>query len=463
MDTSEGTLLGDTVTYSCEAGYNLVGTATRTCTATGWGDSEPICEPEPITCGPDTCNGHGTCVEQGGVFDHCDCDPGWTGETCGTEVDCGAPQPPANGGVAYTTTTHGSTATYSCDSGYDLVGSATVTCQTDGTWSDAPPSCDPVDCGTPDPAPANGSLSHTTTTYGSTATYSCDAGYGLVGAETVTCQADGTWSGSAPTCEPLYCDVVYQLTGTFRVSDAPQSCGDVSNTMQTNATLPSFENGETTPFNPTDFTTAFIRLRFPEAGGSPGEGDVALIEYYLPVEFLVDCTGTDVTTDVDHSVGLLEMSGTPPEVHASPGLSRPCQPWATGQLSGTNLDWSACDVVPPASGNWWSHDDAQAGAGDTTTACAMRMSVWGNVTCSGWFCGFVPNLGNQLNTWDQLLNSFVFSGTDYSTATFSMSEVQVPESTSESDTRTWVTIDSATPIHVECGAISQLTCDEVAP
>jgi hypothetical protein len=233
--------------------------------------------------------------------------------------------------------------------------------------------------------------------------------------------------------------------------------------MQTNATLPSFENGETTPFNPTDFTTAFIRLRFPEAGGSPGEGDVALIEYYLPVEFLVDCTGTDVTTDVDHSVGLLEMSGTPPEVHASPGLSRPCQPWATGQLSGTNLDWSACDVVPPASGNWWSHDDAQAGAGDTTTACAMRMSVWGNVTCSGWFCGFVPNLGNQLNTWDQLLNSFVFSGTDYSTATFSMSEVQVPESTSESDTRTWVTIDSATPIHVECGAISQLTCDEVAP
>jgi hypothetical protein len=174
-----------------------------------------------------------------------------------------------------------------------------------------------------------------------------------------------------------------------------------------------------------------------------------------------------VATDVDHSVGLLELnSNNPPTIDASPHLYRPCQSWGTGQLSGTTLDWSACDILPPPPTEvWWSHDDAQAGPGDVTTACANRMSVWGAVTCSGMFCFFVPPeaLGNQLATWEQVLNNFVFSSTDYTTATFSMPEVQVPESTSETDTNTWLTILGATPIHIECGDVSTMTCDEVAP
>jgi hypothetical protein len=131
-------------------------------------------------------------------------------------------------------------------------------------------------------------------------------------------------------------------------------------------------------------------------------------------------------------------------------------------LTGTALDWSACTVTPFATGNAWSHDDAQADALDTTAACAMRLSVWGGVTCSGLGCGLAPGLGNQRNTWDQLLNGFTFSGNDYATATFTMPEVQIPESTSESQTRTWMTITSATPEHVECGTVTELTCDEEA-
>ena len=41
------------------------------------------------------------------------------------------------------------------------------------------------------------------TTFRQTATYSCSTGYNLVGNSTRTCQATGQWSGSAPTCEGM--------------------------------------------------------------------------------------------------------------------------------------------------------------------------------------------------------------------------------------------------------------------
>ena len=60
-----------------------------------------------------------------------------------------------------------------------------------------------VDCGNlidPD----NGQVT-SETTFGQTATYSCNTGYNLVGDRTRTCQAEGSWSGSAPTCKGTLC------------------------------------------------------------------------------------------------------------------------------------------------------------------------------------------------------------------------------------------------------------------
>ena len=59
-----------------------------------------------------------------------------------------------------------------------------------------------VNCGTLS-NPANGWVGHTATTFGRTATYSCNTGYNLVGGITRTCQATGVWSGSAPTCQSM--------------------------------------------------------------------------------------------------------------------------------------------------------------------------------------------------------------------------------------------------------------------
>ena len=60
-----------------------------------------------------------------------------------------------------------------------------------------------VDCGNLTD-PSNGQVNHTAgTTFGQTTTYSCNTGYSLVEDNTRTCQATGTWSGSAPTCQGM--------------------------------------------------------------------------------------------------------------------------------------------------------------------------------------------------------------------------------------------------------------------
>ena len=48
---------------------------------------------------------------------------------------------PANGMVSMTGNSAGNAATYTCDAGYELIGSKTVTCMDDGTWNDGPPMC----------------------------------------------------------------------------------------------------------------------------------------------------------------------------------------------------------------------------------------------------------------------------------------------------------------------------------
>ena len=60
-----------------------------------------------------------------------------------------------------------------------------------------------VDCGNLTD-PGNGSVTHSAgTTFGQTATYSCNTSYNLEGNSTRTCQATGNWSGSEPTCQSM--------------------------------------------------------------------------------------------------------------------------------------------------------------------------------------------------------------------------------------------------------------------
>ena len=48
---------------------------------------------------------------------------------------------PRNGAVTLSKSFEGSYANYSCDSGYELLGSPAVVCRSNGLWYPAPPIC----------------------------------------------------------------------------------------------------------------------------------------------------------------------------------------------------------------------------------------------------------------------------------------------------------------------------------
>ena len=60
-------------------------------------------------------------------------------------------------------------------------------------------------------SPANGEVTATGNTYGSSARYTCNSGYRLVGEAIAVCQLNGRWSSSAPTCQCTNCGLVRGL------------------------------------------------------------------------------------------------------------------------------------------------------------------------------------------------------------------------------------------------------------
>ena len=81
-----------------------------------------------------------------------------------------------------------------------LNGTAERTCQANGQWNGSVPTCERVSCGQLGD-PINGRVDTSAgTSFGDAARYSCDTGSTLNGPAERTCQADGHWNGSVPSC-----------------------------------------------------------------------------------------------------------------------------------------------------------------------------------------------------------------------------------------------------------------------
>lgn len=163
VSTPGGTTRGAVANYACDQGYVLTGSATRQCEDAGtWSGSAPQC----------------------------------------TAVDCGTLDAPANGSVAVPTGTRfGARATYGCATGYQVSGNVERLCQANGVWSGSAATCVVLDCGVP-PAVVNGSLTFGVTTFGATAGYTCNSGFNRIGSASVTCSATGAWT-APPTCSDI--------------------------------------------------------------------------------------------------------------------------------------------------------------------------------------------------------------------------------------------------------------------
>ncbi|XP_078620549.1 uncharacterized protein LOC144887293 isoform X2 [Branchiostoma floridae x Branchiostoma japonicum] len=219
----------DVVVFSCELGFYVKGESALMCQWDGtWNATIPTCEIVQCPTIPNPDNG--AVVPPGPKFyddlASIQCDDGYwlngssipvlcqaDGTWNGTVGNC-PPVPcptagitPGNGtmippGLKY----FPDVATFTCAEGFNLAGPSQISCTEEGTWSAEPPTCNPVPC-PPLSAPPNGDV--TLTGLGAffmeNATFTCTLGYVPDDEHILTCQANGTWTGSAPGCRIAIC------------------------------------------------------------------------------------------------------------------------------------------------------------------------------------------------------------------------------------------------------------------
>ncbi|CAH1773668.1 unnamed protein product [Owenia fusiformis] len=215
--------IGESIKYQCKPGYVTVGVSTRECMVNGsWSGTLPSCR--YVNCGtPPACpNGNviGTsfvygskikyeCKEgfeiQGLQESECQANGTWSLATprC-IAVSCPSPQDVAFTKIVGSSYKIGESVKYQCKQGYVTVGVSTRECMANGSWSGTLPSCRYVRCQTP-PVFLHGKVVGTSYIYGSIIKYECNPGYERLGVGTRECLASGIWSHSQPRCKAILC------------------------------------------------------------------------------------------------------------------------------------------------------------------------------------------------------------------------------------------------------------------
>ena len=167
MACSQGFYLSSVCSFDCNPGYSLKGLDRTRCSLSGdWTNPIPSCA--RVRCPPLNKNGN-TAL---------DCSDGnWFGSECN----------------------------FNCNTGYRLVGMRLLRCVDDGRWDGSQPYCQMLTCGMLY-APLNGQLvCSDKDSYGSECVYTCDKGFEILGSERATCTAQGRWIGGRPLCKRINC------------------------------------------------------------------------------------------------------------------------------------------------------------------------------------------------------------------------------------------------------------------
>ncbi|XP_023932029.1 protein lev-9 [Lingula anatina] len=94
--------------------------------------------------------------------------------------------------------------TFSCDPGYELVGSQYRMCQANGKWSRFVPKCKSIQC-QPLSIPENGNMYGYSVAFNSVVRFTCLEGYRLQGPSERKCQENAHWTGTDVKCEEIDC------------------------------------------------------------------------------------------------------------------------------------------------------------------------------------------------------------------------------------------------------------------
>ncbi|PIK36489.1 putative CUB and sushi domain-containing protein 3-like [Apostichopus japonicus] len=179
---------GSTCIYTCEAGFNLIGSNLLHCGANGaWDQTPPTCEaPEVVSCPIlGTLDGGVTCPALSAITDG-------TLDACTNGFDLD------------------SSCTYSCLTGFNLIGPTTRLCLPTGIWTGMEPSCQAITCPEP-PSIPNGSFTcDQGFGFGGTCSYVCDVGFTNLNtlSTVMTCGENGAWIGQFPFCAVITCRVL---------------------------------------------------------------------------------------------------------------------------------------------------------------------------------------------------------------------------------------------------------------
>lgn len=220
------------VEYTCNVGFLPEGARSRVCLADGsWSGTTPICVPVKCATPPQVANGvidgldYGFGKEvaihcQEGYLLHgapkltCQSDGNWDAEVpfC-KPVTCGPPEDLPRGFPNGFSFYHGGHIQYQCFPGYQLHGSPSRRCLSNGFWSGSPPSCLPCRCSTP--VIQNGAVNGTEIGCGKAAQFRCFKGFKLLGLSEITCEANGQWSSGFPHCEHPSCGSIPVILNAF--------------------------------------------------------------------------------------------------------------------------------------------------------------------------------------------------------------------------------------------------------
>ncbi|XP_069096987.1 sushi, von Willebrand factor type A, EGF and pentraxin domain-containing protein 1 isoform X1 [Pleurodeles waltl] len=222
--TGDMNSIGSVISFSCNDGYLLTGPLKVTCMDSGeWSDIPPYCQ--AISCGDAVVPDNGAVEGSNFTFGNTviySCNKGysllgpkeasclangtWSNPPPSCEVVmCPTPEDVSNGKYTLTGQSYLSTVLYTCINGYSLQGSSKLTCEASGQWSGLNPTCQLVSCGPP-PVVREAVISGKDFTFANSVTYTCKEGYTLIGPATLECLSTGKWSENTPQCVAVSCD-----------------------------------------------------------------------------------------------------------------------------------------------------------------------------------------------------------------------------------------------------------------